>query len=176
MHKSWLPVFGALVGFVALSPAHADPAYNSNTVIDLFSKEKALHKLGSSRQVCFGSDCNAPAPAAAPVKFDLIVTFEFNSDKLTSAARENLAQFGKALLDPRLKGSKFEIDGYTDASGGETYNLGLSDRRADAVVDYLASRGVERATLTAKGWGKAKPRVADPFSPENRRVETHMID
>ena len=47
------------------------------------------------------------------------------------------------MKDPRLAGSKFEIDGHTDATGPEEYNLGLSERRADAVVSYLASEGID---------------------------------
>src|SRR5262249_13762635 len=112
----------------------------------------------------------------APATFDLLVTFEFGSDKLTPAARDNLNQFAKALLDPRLKGSKFEVDGHTDATGAEDYNLGLSERRARAVVEYRAALDCDPGTSAAKGWGKANPRVSDPYSPENRRVETHLID
>ena len=105
-----------------------------------------------------------------------MANFEFNSDKLTPAARENLDQFAKALKDPRLGGSKFEIDGHTDAVGPEEYNLGLSERRADAVVSYLTSEGIDASLLVAKGFGKTKPRVANPYSPLNRRVETHLSE
>ena len=61
-------------------------------------------------------------------------------------------------------------------SGTEMYNLGLSERRAKAVVDYLASLGIDHETLVAHGFGKTKPRVPDPYSPQNRRVETHLLD
>src|ERR1700722_8590651 len=70
----------------------------------------------------------------------------------------------------------FEIDGHTDATGPELYNLGLSERRASSVVAYLVTQGLEAATLKAKGFGKSKPRAADPFSAENRRVETHLLE
>lgn len=180
MRTSWLPIVGAfalLASGPAVLPtaAHADPAYTSNAVLDLFTKEKAARQNGAARKVCFQSDpsCGAPPP---PTRFDLLVNFDFNSDRLTPAARENLGQFAKALLDPRLKGSKFEIDGHTDATGAEKYNLGLSERRAKAVVDYLASLGVDKATLSAHGWGDTKPRVTDPFSPDNRRVESQLVE
>ena len=104
------------------------------------------------------------------------MNFEFNSEKLTQAAKENLDQFAKALLDPRLSGEKFEIDGHTDAVGAEQYNQGLSERRANAVVSYLASQGLDPSLLIAKGFGKTKPRVANPYSAENRRVETHLME
>ena len=165
---------GLLIGpAVGLAPAHADPAYKADTVADFFAKAA----LGKSRSICFGTaaDCPAP-PTPTEQKFDLLVNFEFNSDKLTEAAKENLGQFAKALQDPRLKGQKFEIDGHTDATGAEEYNLGLSERRAASVVAFLASQGLDPAALKAKGFGKSKPRVADPFSAENRRVETHLLD
>ncbi len=179
MRTSWLCAVSATVLFAtgslaAIAPAHADPAYTANKVLDIFSKEKAAKNLGGPRKLCFQTDPDCGAQAAT--RFDLLVNFEFNSDQITAAARENLSQFAKALLDPQLKGSKFEIDGHTDATGAEEYNLGLSERRAKAVVEYLATLGVDPATLVAHGFGKTKPRVADPYSPENRRVETHLLD
>jgi outer membrane protein OmpA-like peptidoglycan-associated protein len=186
MRTSFIPGMGAvaLIAIASLAspvPANADPAYTAAKVLDIFTKDKKAaetnKKLGASRKFCFQSDPDCGAPSTQPVaKFDLLVTFEFDSDKLTAPAKENLSQFAKALLDPQLKGQKFEIDGHTDASGAEQYNLGLSERRANAVVGFLASQGVDAATLLPKGFGKLHPRVADPFSPENRRVETHLTE
>ena len=158
---------------LVVTPAHADPAYKADAVADFFAKAV----LGRSRSICFGTaaDCPAPPPPAA-TRFDLLINFEFDSDKLTQAAEENLDQFARALVDPRLKGQKFEIDGHTDATGAEQYNLGLSERRALSVLAYLESKGLDPGALKAKGFGKTKPRVTDPFSPENRRVEAHLLD
>lgn len=179
MRTSSLVALGLSVGLIlspalVSAPAFADPAYKANTVADFFAKAATGSK---TRSICFGTaaDCPAP-PSAAQAKFDLLVNFEFNSEKLTQAARENLDQFAQALADPRLKGQKFAIDGHTDATGAEQYNLGLSERRAAAVVAYLASKGLDPNELKAKGFGKSKPRVADPFSAENRRVETHLLE
>jgi outer membrane protein OmpA-like peptidoglycan-associated protein len=170
----------AISFFVDPAPAHADPAYSADKVIQIFLKQKDALKGGKTRALCVGTaaDCKKQEAAEAPppVQFDLLANFEFNSDQLTQAARENLDQFAKAIKDPRLAGSKFEIDGHTDAVGPEEYNQGLSERRADAVVAYLASDGIDRSLLVAKGFGKAKPRVANPYSPLNRRVETHLSE
>jgi OmpA-OmpF porin, OOP family len=155
---------------LAIAPAHAGAAYKADAVADFFVQAAK----GKSRSICFGTAAECPAPA--PAKFDLLLNFEFDSDKLTQAARENLDQFAKALRDPRLKDQKFEIDGHTDATGAELYNLGLSDRRASSVVAYLTAQGLDPGALKAKGFGKTKPRAADPFSPENRRVEAHLLD
>ena len=148
-----------------LSPAHADPAYTVANGGQAVRQGEAAKQLGASRKICLEGDPSCGQPPAAPKIFDLLVNFEFNSERLTAPARENLAEFAKALLDPQLKGTKFEIDGHTDATGTEVYNLGLSERRAKAVVDYLASLGVDHETLVAHGFGKTKPRVPDPFSP-----------
>ena len=50
-----------------------------------------------------------------------------------------------------------QVEGHTDSQGDDTYNLDLSQRRAQAVVDYLAGKGVDRARLRAKGFGETRP-------------------
>jgi outer membrane protein OmpA-like peptidoglycan-associated protein len=187
MRASSTLVLGAAVSLTAasqlagISPAFADPAYSADKVLNVFLKDKAAADAfkteSKTRAICIGTAAECPTPKPpAQANFDLLVNFDFNSDQLTPTAKQNLDQFAKALQDPRLKGEKFEIDGHTDATGTEDYNQGLSERRANAVVSYLASQGLDPSTLIAKGFGKTKPRVADPYSPENRRVETHLIE
>jgi len=184
MRASSTFAFGAVTVLAAslvasLAPARANPAYSAENVVQIFLKQKNALKIGATRSLCVGTSAECKKQEAAeapPAQFDLLANFEFNSDKLTQTARENLDQFAKALKDPRLAGSKFEIDGHTDASGPEEYNLGLSERRADAVVSYLTSEGIDASLLLAKGFGKAKPRVANPYSALNRRVETHLSE
>lgn len=69
---------------------------------------------------------------------------------------------------------KVEVAGHTDSAGTDKYNLGLSQRRAEAVRDYLIRQGVAADRLTAKGYGESMP-VADNKTAEgryrNRRVE-----
>jgi outer membrane protein OmpA-like peptidoglycan-associated protein len=71
-------------------------------------------------------------------------------------------------------GVSVEVVGYTDSVGTDEYNQGLSERRATAVKDYLASNGVDGTRLTATGRGEANP-VADNATADgraqNRRVE-----
>lgn len=157
---------------LAAGPALAEPAYDAKNVADFF----ATQMLGAKRAICIGTaeECGAAAKAAEPKPFDLLVNFEFNSDELTPAARANLDEFVKALADERLSKARFAVEGHTDATGSETYNLGLSERRARAVVAYLTSRGVSPERFEAAGYGFSRPRVADPFDAENRRVETRL--
>lgn len=162
-------------GFPGIPPAAAEPAYSASDILKHFAPGTNL-----TRSLCVGTEaeCGArpavvQASAALPA-FDLIVTFDFNSDHLTAQARQNLDEFVIALQDPRLVQLRFLIDGHTDAKGGEAYNLKLSERRANAVVGYLAARGVDVSRLTAKGYGKAQPKTENPFDADNRRVEARL--
>lgn len=155
-------------------PARADPAYTADAVADFF----VAQSLGGARAICVGTaeECDAQLVEEEQASaFDLLVTFDFNSDDLTPAARQNLDEFAEALQDPRLSGERFAIEGHTDATGSERYNQDLSQRRADAVLDYLASLGVNTENLEAAGYGMSRPRADDPFDPENRRVETRLV-
>ena len=66
------------------------------------------------------------------------------------------------------------VEGHTDSQGSDSYNQGLSQRRADAVRDYIVQRGYPADHIQARGKGEANP-IADNASPEgranNRRVE-----
>jgi outer membrane protein OmpA-like peptidoglycan-associated protein len=100
------------------------------------------------------------------------VLFAFNKYDLKPEARERLAKIsGIVLAYPDLK---LEIDGYTDSIGSDEYNMELSDKRAEAVRDFLVSQGVNMNNVVARGMGKADP-VADNSTAQgrqlNRRVE-----
>ena len=174
MRASFLMTAGLALSLAV--PAFADPAYTSDKVVNFLLQSKS-HKLGATR----GLHLQDPAAAETqPKKFDLLVNFEFDSDRPTAAAKANFDQFAAALRDPRvkdgLKGEKLAIDGFTDATGTEVYNLGLSERRAEAVVSYLSQKGADAGDLVAKGFGPSKPRAPNPFDPINRRVEAHLAE
>jgi outer membrane protein OmpA-like peptidoglycan-associated protein len=100
------------------------------------------------------------------------VLFDFNKYTLKAEARERLAKIsGIVLAYPDLK---LQIDGYTDSVGSDAYNQTLSDKRAEAVRDFLVSNGVGMNNVAAEGMGKADP-VADNSTAQgrqlNRRVE-----
>jgi outer membrane protein OmpA-like peptidoglycan-associated protein len=163
------------LGQSAYAQATAKPAYKASDIVSHFS---APPDLGPTRALCIGteSECAktvAPRPKPAS-NFDLVINFEYNSSTLTKAARANLDEFAKALKDPRLGTAAFVVEGHTDGKGGDDYNLDLSTRRANAVVEYLKQQGVDNAKLEAKGYGKLKPIGGDPLSSTNRRVETRL--
>lgn len=130
-----------------------------------------------TRAVCIGaqSQCAGGAPATAEVgAFDLLITFELGSDRLSEQAKRNLDEFARALTDEKLSDIEFNVDGHTDARGSNDFNEELSRRRAESVVEYLEARGVSRARLQANGYGETRPRVDDPFADINRRVEARI--
>jgi OOP family OmpA-OmpF porin len=117
-----------------------------------------------------------PAKAAAPapaVKY-VIEGVHFDTDKATLKP-EAMATLDKAAAGLKKQpGVKYEISGYTDTTGAESYNQGLSERRARAVNDYLIGKGVSPGQLTTKGYGEMNPAAANNTSKgraKNRRVE-----
>jgi outer membrane protein OmpA-like peptidoglycan-associated protein len=100
------------------------------------------------------------------------VNFETNKAVLLEGSGQILNRVAESLIaHPEVK---VEVGGHSDADGSEAYNLKLSQRRANAVRDYLVKMGVPPAQLTAKGYGESQP-IAPNTTPEgkaeNRRVE-----
>lgn len=172
MHKNLLPTVLVVLFPLLSTGALADPAYRASDIIQHFAPKP---NLGQPRGLCVGDEsvCNAGSMSRAEA-FDLVVTFDYNSDTLTKEARENLDEFAKALKAPQLATRSFRVEGHTDARGSDRYNMSLSERRAASVVRYLTDMGVESSRLTSRGLGKTQPRVPDPYDASNRRVETKV--
>ncbi|RPI18867.1 MAG: hypothetical protein EHM58_03805 [Ignavibacteriae bacterium] len=104
------------------------------------------------------------------------IYFDFDKYDLKPESFSELERVYKFLTDnPEIK---VEISAHTDAIGSEEYNMGLSQKRAQSVVDYLISIGINQDRLIAKGYGKSQP-VADNGTEEgralNRRVEMKIV-
>ncbi len=114
----------------------------------------------------------APAIAASTAKeVGLSVEFDTASANIRAVSNKNLDAFAKFIKDSSAKG---EIGGHTDNQGKPESNLKLSQERANAVVNYLEGKGVAKGSLSAKGYGDAKPRADNGSATgrqENRRVE-----
>jgi OmpA-OmpF porin, OOP family len=118
----------------------------------------------------------AVATAARP-SISLLIQFDFDSVRVRPESRQALANLAQALQSPALAGSRFAVEGHTDAKGNADYNLKLSQRRAEAVRDYLGSQGVATARLTSAGLGDTELANPDaPFAAENRRVRIVNLD
>jgi len=111
----------------------------------------------------------AAAPVAAARTY--LVFFDWNKADLTDRARQII---GEAASARGTGVTRIEVNGYTDRSGSDQYNQGLSTRRANAVAAELVRRGVPRNEIATRGFGEANPLVptADGVrEPQNRRVE-----
>jgi outer membrane protein OmpA-like peptidoglycan-associated protein len=106
-------------------------------------------------------------------KIDLDIYFGFNSAAITAKAEPQLNQLGEALRSSRLANAVVVLGGHADAKGTDEYNQGLSERRAEAVKEYLVGKlKISSENLTTAGYGKRDLKnQADPFAAENRRVQ-----
>jgi outer membrane protein OmpA-like peptidoglycan-associated protein len=100
------------------------------------------------------------------------VLFDFGKFDLKESAREALAKMtGIVIAHPGLK---LAVEGYTDSIGSDTFNLTLSQNRADTVRAYLVNQGLDPNTITATGYGKSNPVASNDTAEgrqQNRRVE-----
>ena len=130
--------------------------------------QEALQKIAETRRTAMGLVMNLDSNA---------IQFEFNKAVLLSMNRELLSRIAGILLTS--KGYSIKVHGHTDDVGSDAYNQELSERRAQAVRDYLVEAGIGAQIITTKGYGKSKPLVTAK-TPEarakNRRVEVEIVD
>lgn len=110
------------------------------------------------------------------VTFDSGLLFDFDSDVIRGASRDNLTELASSLK--KYADSDVLIVGHTDAVGSDSYNQSLSDRRADSAARYLTSQGVERSRIQTEGMGEAEPVATndtDAGRAQNRRVEVAIF-
>jgi len=119
----------------------------------------------------------APEPEVA-FEFDATVLFAFDSAALRDDARAELDE-AAGVLAPRDGIVLIEVAGHTDSIGTDEYNQRLSERRAQAVADHLAARGVDRDRMRVVGFGESQPKVPNTTPAnrqQNRRVVISTID
>ncbi len=100
------------------------------------------------------------------------VYFATNKSELTENSKMALARLIKVFNE--YPDTDILVEGHTDSDGTESYNMTLSQKRANAVGEYLKSAGIAASRLTIKAYGETQPRVpnTDAISKaDNRRVE-----
>jgi len=137
---------------------------------------RAVEVQNGTMTVRFALQWDNPAkPDSAGVRLMADILFDWDSAKLKPQARAKI----KEIIAEIPQGAAVQVNGYTDALGTESYNLGLSKKRAQAVAEVIAADRPD-LVLTIKGFGKA-----DPVAPntnddgsdnpigraQNRRVE-----
>ncbi len=120
--------------------------------------------------------CKLTDPNVLPIYYDL------NSARLTAASRKVIDEKLYSLLveKPRIR---IEISSHTDSRDSDEYNIELSQRRAQSVVDYLISKGIKPVRLVAKGYGESRLKEPCPNDvpcsesqhAKNRRTEFRVL-
>lgn len=119
---------------------------------------------------------NAMSDNYAPSETQTVL-FKLNSSALDDTAKATLDRVAGTVSGQR-SGYMVEIQGFTDATGSENYNLGLSQRRAETALRYLVTKNIPLYRISIVGLGKENP-VADNKTragrDQNRRVEVRVL-
>jgi len=130
--------------------------------------ESALGQIAETRRTALGFVLNLGSEH---------LKFEFNKADLKADDKELLSRIAGILMTS--KDYTVSVNGHTDDVGSDAYNQKLSERRAQAVRDYLAEAGLSAEILSVKGHGKSLPLVrgtSDAARAKNRRVELGIVN
>ena len=132
------------------------------------------HSLMGTLTYNFGEPA-APPPPPPVVQCNTgpyIVFFDWDRDNITAEAAQTLDNAVSAYAN--CGNTQVMVAGHADRSGAATYNVGLSNRRATNVGNYLAARGIPASAISARAFGETQNRVPTPDgvrNDQNRRVE-----
>jgi outer membrane protein OmpA-like peptidoglycan-associated protein len=187
MIRQQIYAIGAVILAVAGTVAAADTRLNSGqiaTSLAAVSNNGGLDLTAAQmRQAVLDNIRNYPGslpprPLSFPqlanlAQFTVEINFNFNSAVIRPESYRDVGAIADALHNPILLAYGFLVIGHTDSVGGRMYNVGLSQRRADAIVAALVNPfGVNPAILQPVGLGEEQLRdPAHPTSGVNRRVQ-----
>ena len=167
----------------ALQPKPVTRGLSAGPQIDPSVKAKEIGFLQTirnrkTRSLSMGEREEIAEIASNKPKIDLDIQFDYNSADIRTSSLPDVQSLGQALSNPSLKGSTFVVAGHTDAIGGEAFNQGLSERRADSIKRYLTEKfGIAGSDLVTVGYGKDRPKDPNaPMDPINRRVQVVNMD
>lgn len=121
---------------------------------------------------CPNTPMGATVDARGCWTYAAVVLFDINSAEVKSEAYPMLTE--AVLIMKKNLDLNVEIDGHTDNTGSAAYNMALSEKRAEAIRDFLVTRGIDPNRLTTKGFGFTKPAASNDTKEgraKNRRVE-----
>lgn len=130
--------------------------------------EKALSRVVETRRTALGVVMSLGNES---------IKFDFDQARLKPENRELLSRIAGILLTSA--DYRIDVYGHTDDVGTEEYNQSLSERRAQAVRDYLVEAGVDPAIISTEGYGKSRPRaegIDEQARSRNRRVEIAVVN
>lgn len=142
--------------------------YRQEREAELAQLQEALGQIAQTRLTAMGLVMTLDSKS---------VRFDFDKSDIKPEYRDTLNRIAGILMT--LKGYTINVYGYTDDVGTQTYNLQLSQRRAEAVRNFLVQAGISPTIMSAKGFGKSDPRVPgdnEQARAANRRVEIGIVD
>jgi outer membrane protein OmpA-like peptidoglycan-associated protein len=110
------------------------------------------------------------------ITFDSGIMFDVNKADLRPEAQQNLTELARILN--KYDDTIILVEGHTDSSGPENYNMELSRRRAESVAHYLAVQNVQPGRFSTIGYGEAQPIASNDTEygrQQNRRVELAIM-
>ena len=140
------------------APAPARPPADSDGDGVIDANDKCPNTPKGARVGPQGCDCDVSVQ----------LQFAFDSAKLTDSDKQELKRTAERLQG--LNWISGMAEGHTDSIGSDAYNQSLSERRAQAVVDYMATLGIDASRMTVVGKGEADP-VADNGTERRPRAE-----
>jgi peptidoglycan-associated lipoprotein len=159
-------------GQAAADAANAAAAAKLAAAAGTDASGSSAAKAAAAAAATSAKSAAAAASAAALAMRERIVYFDFDSFVIRAEARPVIEAHGRRLrADDKLR---VALEGHTDDRGGREYNLGLGQKRADAVRKALSLMGVADSQMEAVSFGKEKPAVpgnTEAAMQENRRVE-----
>lgn len=106
------------------------------------------------------------------VTFDASLAFKINSAALSDNYKEDL--LNAIPVFQKYPDTNILIEGHTDDTGSEEFNMQLSQKRANAVAAFLADNGVDRSRLTEKWYGESQPKY--PNDSEENRIKNRRVE
>jgi|KBSMisStandDraft_5_1062788.scaffolds.fasta_scaffold05715_8 outer membrane protein OmpA-like peptidoglycan-associated protein len=143
-------------------------AYRQEREAQLAQLQDALGQIAETRRTAMGLVMTLDSKS---------IRFDFDKANIKPEYRDILNRIAGIMMT--LKGYTIAVYGYTDDVGSPTYNLQLSQRRAEAVRDFFVQTGIPTTIMSTKGFGKADPRVpgdSEQARAANRRVEIGIVD
>ena len=142
--------------------------YRRERESELQQLQQALGEIAETRRTAMGLVMTLDSKS---------IRFDFDKANIKPEYRDILNRIAGILMT--LKGFTVAVYGYTDDIGTQAYNLQLSQRRAEAVREFLVQAGISPTIMSAKGFGKSDPRVpggSDQARAANRRVEIAIVE
>jgi peptidoglycan-associated lipoprotein len=168
--KKWVQIIGIGLGVIALAACHSQKKQNQWSMND--NSQQGVDGaqssgLGDEDRLSDGSDDSHAKHLVSKNTY----YFDYDSDTIHSDDRQSIDTHAKKLASNTT--AKVMLEGHTDPRGSREYNIGLGERRAKAVAEAMASKGVKSTQLRLVSYGAEKlaaPGTTESDYQKDRRV------